>query len=64
MPGPEVTSTPGFAGGLGIAFRHMARALLMAGQDDFNVFLLMKHVENFQHDTTRERKNGLDTFPL
>ena len=42
----------------------MARTLLMASQDHFNVFLLMKHVENLQNDPARKRKNGFDAFPL
>ena len=42
----------------------MARTLFMASEDDLNVLLLMKRVENLQNDTARKRKNGLHTFPL
>ncbi len=65
MPGPEVTRhTPAFPGRLGISFRHMARALFMACQDHFNIFLLVKRIENLQHDTAGKRKDRLHAFPL
>src|SRR4029077_11339424 len=42
----------------------MARSLFMAGEDHFNILLLMKHVENLQNDATGKRKNRLDAFPF
>ncbi len=42
----------------------MARALLMACQDYFNIFLLVECIENLQDDSTGKRKDSLDSFPL
>ena len=42
----------------------MARSLLMASEDHFNILLLMKHIENLQNNTPGKRKNRLDPFPF
>ncbi len=36
----------------------------MARQDDFHVFLLMKRIENLQHDPAGKREDRLHPFPL
>jgi hypothetical protein len=36
----------------------------MAGQHDFNILLLMQHVEYLQDDPAWEREDGLHPFPF
>ena len=50
--------------GFGIALGHVAGALFMAGQNHFELLLLMQHVEYLQHDSARKSKNRLYALTL
>ena len=54
----------GFPRSFCIAFGHVAGCLLMPGQNDFDVFLLMQDVENFQDYPAGKSKNRFHSFAL
>ncbi len=42
----------------------MAGTLLMPGENNLDILLLMQHIENLEHDPAGERKDRLDAFAL